>query len=50
MNEFNTLDKAKAIHEKLISWRRDFHMHPELGFSEHRTSGKVVEVLQDLGG
>ena len=49
MNEFNTLDKAKAIHEKLISWRRDFHMHPELGFSEHRTSGKVVEVLQDLG-
>jgi amidohydrolase len=49
MNEFNTLDKAKAIHEKLISWRRDFHMYPELGFREHRTSGKVVEVLQNLG-
>jgi len=49
MNGTNTLDKAKAIHEKLISWRRDFHMHPELGFCEHRTAGKVVEVLQNLG-
>ncbi len=49
MNELNTLDKAKAIHEKLIAWRRDFHMYPELGFQENRTSGKVVEVLQNLG-
>lgn len=49
MNDWNTLDKAKAIHGKIISWRRDFHMHPELGFNELRTSGKVVEVLQNLG-
>jgi len=49
MNEINTLEKAKAIHQKLIAWRRDFHMHPELGFQEDRTSGKVAEVLQELG-
>lgn len=49
MNELNTLDKAKAIHEKLISWRRDFHMHPELGFCEHRTAEKVAEILENLG-
>lgn len=49
MNEINTLEKAKAIHQKLIAWRRDFHMHPELGFQENRTSGKVAEVLQELG-
>jgi amidohydrolase len=49
MNELNTLDKAKEIHEKLIAWRRDFHMHPELGFHENRTSEKVAEVLQKLG-
>ncbi|HBG75280.1 MAG: hypothetical protein A2X25_12480 [Chloroflexi bacterium GWB2_49_20] len=49
MNELNTLDKAKAIHENLISWRRDFHMHPELGFCEHRTAEKVAEILENLG-
>ncbi len=49
MNELNTLDKAKAIQEQLISWRRDFHMHPELGFQENRTSEKVAEVLHNLG-
>ena len=43
------LEKAKAIHQEMIAWRRDFHMHPELGFNEHRTAGKVAEVLTDLG-
>jgi amidohydrolase len=49
MDEINTLDKAKEIQDKLIFWRRDFHMHPELGFQEHRTSEKVAEILQGLG-
>jgi len=43
------LDKAKAIQPKMVTWRRDFHMHPELGFNEHRTAGKVAEVLNALG-
>ncbi|MDI6769557.1 MAG: M20 family metallopeptidase [Anaerolineales bacterium] len=43
------LDKAKAIQEQLIAWRRDFHMHPELGFQETRTAAKVAEVCEGLG-
>jgi amidohydrolase len=49
MVHLNTLEKAKAIQEKLVAWRRDFHMHPELGFCETRTSGKVAEILKGLG-
>ena len=26
------LKQAHAISEELIEWRRDFHMHPEIGF------------------
>src|SRR3954469_18696210 len=34
---------------ELIATRRDFHMHPELGLEEVRTSGIVVERLRALG-
>lgn len=43
------LDKAKAIQEQLVSWRREFHMYPELGFQEVRTSGRVAEILEGMG-
>ncbi len=43
------LDKAKAIQEQLIAWRRDIHAHPELGFHETRTAAKVAEVMEELG-
>jgi aminobenzoyl-glutamate utilization protein A len=33
----------------LVSLRRDFHMHPEVGFTEFRTAAKVVEILTSLG-
>ncbi|MEC1615555.1 amidohydrolase [Bacillus mojavensis] len=33
----------------IIQIRRDLHRHPELGFTEFRTAGKVVETLQALG-
>jgi amidohydrolase len=47
--EKDSLDKAKEIHDQLIAWRRDFHMHPELGFCEIRTSEKVAETLLGWG-
>jgi len=31
------------------SLRRDFHMHPELGFQEFRTAGIVARELTELG-
>jgi amidohydrolase len=43
------LAKAKAIEKQIVDWRRDFHMHPELGFRESRTSAKVAEVCEQLG-
>jgi len=43
--------EVAALKEELISLRRDFHMHPELGFGEHRTAEKVTAYLEeyDLG-
>jgi amidohydrolase len=43
------LNRARKIEDQLIAWRRDFHMHPELGFQETRTAGKVAGVLEELG-
>ena len=41
--------QAYAIAEELIEWRRDFHMHPEIGFELHRTSKIVAEELEKMG-
>lgn len=35
--------------DKMVAWRHDLHRHPETGFEEHRTSGIVAEVLEELG-
>jgi amidohydrolase len=43
------LKKAKAIQAEMVTWRRDFHMHPELGFEEERTSAKVAEIAKTFG-
>ncbi len=43
------LNKAKALQDQLTAWRRDFHMHPELGFREMRTAAKVAEILEQFG-
>jgi len=43
------LKQANAISEELIEWRRDFHMHPELGFEVHRTAAKVADELEKMG-
>ncbi|NIM49225.1 MAG: amidohydrolase [Gemmatimonadales bacterium] len=35
--------------ERLIADRRDFHMHPELGYQEVRTAERVAQRLRELG-
>ena len=35
--------------EELITFRRDLHRHPELGYAEHRTTEKLVERLSAAG-
>ncbi len=41
--------KADAMQAKLITWRRDFHEHPELGNHETRTAGIIADHLKSLG-
>jgi len=41
--------KADALQQQVISWRRDFHEHPELGNHEVRTSAVIAKHLQSLG-
>ncbi len=40
---------AASLQPQLVAWRRDFHMHPELGFQEVRTAGIVADHLRSLG-
>lgn len=40
---------ADAIEKKVITWRRDFHEHPELGNMEVRTAKIVADHLRSLG-
>ncbi len=37
------------LHDAMRQWRHDIHRHPELGFEEQETSGKVAALLQEFG-
>ncbi len=39
----------EALAPQLVTWRRDFHRHPELAFEERRTSGVVRRFLEERG-
>jgi amidohydrolase len=43
------LSEAQSLFAYTQTMRRDFHMHPELGFKEFRTSGIVAKELEALG-
>ena len=43
------LNKAKALQDEMVAWRRDIHMYPELGFEEKRTSALIAETMEGLG-
>ncbi len=43
------LEEAKALFPYTQSMRRDFHVHPELGYHEVRTGGIVTKELEALG-
>ena len=43
------LNKARELSSQIVTWRRDFHMHPELGFQEIRTADKVANYLEEWG-
>lgn len=43
------LQHARSLQEQIVAWRRDIHMHPELGFEEYRTARLVAETLAGMG-
>ena len=42
-------NSAGNIEQKVIAWRHDFHLHPEFGNREERTSAIIAKHLQSLG-
>ena len=50
MSPASAVDRWLAAHEaELVALRRDLHMHPELGWTEHRTTKVLVERLEAAG-
>lgn len=43
------LSDLSAYLPDMVDWRRDFHMHPEIGFEEFRTSEIVASLLESFG-
>ena len=43
------VDRIRRFHSELTAIRRDLHAHPELSFTEERTSKVVAEYLRNLG-
>jgi len=41
--------KAETLESKVVAWRRDFHLNPELGNREFKTAEKVANHLKSLG-
>ena len=45
----NPVAHISAWHAEFAALRQDLHMHPELGFEEHRTAKIVADRLEALG-
>jgi amidohydrolase len=43
------LTDAEQLLDSLVEWYHDFHMHPELGFKETRTAGRIAEIMGGFG-
>lgn len=44
-----TAQISESLLTDVVALRRDLHMHPELGFEEHRTAGIAADRLRRLG-
>ncbi|MFF8405932.1 amidohydrolase [Streptomyces sp. NPDC015684] len=40
---------SESLHAELVAFRRDLHMHPELGNQEFRTTAAIKERLESAG-
>ena len=42
-------NRIADFHDDMTAWRRDLHQHPELAFTEHRTSRAIQDKLREFG-
>ncbi|WP_159501812.1 M20 family metallopeptidase [Microbacterium sp. 18062] len=42
-------DEVEALYPELFDVFADLHRHPEIGFEEHRTTARVVALLEEAG-
>ena len=38
--------KTQGLHNHLVKWRHDLHMHPQISFEEEYASNKVANLYQ----
>ncbi len=41
--------EIRALQSQLVTWRRQFHQYPELGFQESLTAQYISQQLQKMG-
>ena len=41
--------KTQTLHNQLVEWRHDLHMHPQVSFEEAYASNKVSTLLREFG-
>lgn len=46
--QFDRIDEQK-LNEELVALRREFHTYPESGWTEFRTTARIIEELEKLG-
>lgn len=46
---FDVLSEARAVHPRVIAWRRQFHRHPELSMQEFSTTAAIADALKKMG-
>ncbi len=42
-------EETDALFDDLVAIRRDIHAHPEIGYTEHRTTARIIEILTAEG-
>ncbi len=45
----NFKEEAYKVQDEIVAFRRDLHMHPEASMQEVRTTGKIIEKLEEYG-